>query len=90
MQYCDHRGLTHADWQAWWYDANYGSKHARGEPMSDDEPFALEEATIDQLHEAIRAGRTTCVAVIQHYIDRARAFNGVCSRLVTEDGTPVP
>jgi amidase len=58
--------------------------------MSDDEPFALEEATIDQLHEAIRAGRTTCIAVVQHYIDRARAHNGVCSRLVTEDGAPVP
>ena len=58
--------------------------------MSDDEPFALEEATIDQLHEAIRAGRTTCIAVVQHYIDRARAYNGVCSRLVTEDGAPVP
>ena len=62
----------------------------RGEPMSDDEPFALEEATIDQLHEAIRAGRTTCIAVVQHYIDRARAYNGVCSRLVTEDGAPFP
>ena len=58
--------------------------------MSDNEPFALEEVTIDQLHEAIRAGRTTCVAVVQHYIDRARAFNGVCSRLVTADGAPVP
>jgi hypothetical protein len=22
-QYCDHRSLTYADWQAWWYDANY-------------------------------------------------------------------
>jgi hypothetical protein len=22
VQYCDHRGLTYADWQAWWYDAN--------------------------------------------------------------------
>ncbi|MBV8934339.1 MAG: amidase [Alphaproteobacteria bacterium] len=58
--------------------------------MSEEEPFSLEEATIDDLHEAIRAGRTTCVAVVQHYIDRARAFNGVCSLLVTEDGRPVP
>jgi amidase len=57
--------------------------------MPDEKAFCLEEATIDQLHEAIRAGRTTCVAVVQHYIDRARAFNGVCSRLVTEDGVPV-
>src|SRR5437764_4673486 len=58
--------------------------------MSDDEPFALEEVKIDQLHEAIKAGRTTCVAVVQHYIGRARVFIGVCSRLVTEDGAPVP
>jgi len=26
---------------------------------AEDEPFRLEEATIDELHEAIRAGRTT-------------------------------
>jgi amidase len=58
--------------------------------MSDDEPFALEEATIDRLHRAIRAGRTTCAAVVQHYIERARAYNGVCSVLVTEDGAAVP
>ncbi len=55
-----------------------------------DEPFRLEEATIDDLHQAIRDGRTTCVAVVQHYIDRVRAYNCVCSMLVTEDGEPVP
>src|ERR1700746_3214022 len=65
-------------------------QNCKGAPMYDDEPIALEEATIDQLHEAIRAGRTTCVAVVQHYIDRARAFNGVCSRLETTDGAPAP
>ena len=58
--------------------------------MSDEKPFQLEEATIDELHEAIKAGLTTCVAVVQHYIDRARAYNGVCSALVTEDGASVP
>ena len=42
--------------------------------------FRLEEATIDELHQAIRSGRTTCVAVVQHYIDRVRAFNGVAVR----------
>ncbi|HVB15951.1 MAG TPA: amidase family protein, partial [Stellaceae bacterium] len=52
--------------------------------------FRLEEATIDDLHRAIRAGRTTCLAVVQHYLARARAFNGVASRLVTEDGATVP
>jgi amidase len=51
--------------------------------------FRLEEATIAQLHDAIRSGATTCVAVVQQYIDRARAYNGVSSQLVTADGAPV-
>jgi Asp-tRNA(Asn)/Glu-tRNA(Gln) amidotransferase A subunit family amidase len=54
-----------------------------------DELFRLEEATIADLHQAIRDGTTTCVAVVQHYIDRVRAYNGVSSMLVTEDGKPV-
>src|ERR1700687_4759284 len=55
----------------------------------DAPPFRLEEATIDELHQAIREGRTTCVGVVQHYLERVRAFNGVASALVTEDGAPV-
>ncbi len=54
-----------------------------------DRPFRLEEATIEQLHAAIRAGKTTCVAIVQHYLARVRAYNGVASVLVTEDGKPV-
>ena len=66
----------------------------RSETMPDatagqSQPFRLEEATIDQLHAAIRSGETTCVAVVQRYIDRVRAYNGVASMLVTEDGAPV-
>ncbi|HYU13078.1 MAG TPA: hypothetical protein VEK82_10915, partial [Stellaceae bacterium] len=53
------------------------------------QPFRLEEATIEELHAAIKAGETTCVAVVEHYIARARAFNGVASLLVTEDGAPI-
>jgi Asp-tRNA(Asn)/Glu-tRNA(Gln) amidotransferase A subunit family amidase len=52
--------------------------------------FRLEEATIDEMHGAIRAGAITCVQIVQHYIHRARAFNGVASALVTRDGAPVP
>ena len=55
-----------------------------------DGPFRLEEATIDDLHRAIRSGQTTCVEVVQQYIDRARAYNGVCTQLLTPDGAPVP
>ena len=46
---------------------------------SPSEPFRVEEATIDDLHRAIKSGRTTCVEVVRQYIARARAFNGVAS-----------
>ena len=55
-----------------------------------DQPFRVEEATIAELHQAIREGRTTCVEVVRQYIERVRAYNGVASMLVTEDGTPLP
>jgi Asp-tRNA(Asn)/Glu-tRNA(Gln) amidotransferase A subunit family amidase len=51
--------------------------------------FRLEEATIADLHAAIRAGEITCVQVVERYIARARAFNGVASVLVTADGSSV-
>ena len=57
---------------------------------ADSKPFHVEEATIEELHDAIRAGRTNCVDVVQQYIARVRAYNGVASLLVTEDGAPVP
>ena len=60
------------------------------EPGSRNKPFCVEEATIDELHAAIKSGQTTCVEIVQQYIDRARAYNGVASMLVTEDGAPVP
>jgi hypothetical protein len=59
-------------------------------PGAPDERFRLHEATIEELHVAIKAGRTTCVAVVQGYVERVRAYNGVASLLVTEDGLPVP
>jgi amidase len=52
-------------------------------------PFVLEEATIDELHAAIRAGDTTCVDVVRHYLARVRAFNGTSNLLVTKDGAAV-
>jgi Asp-tRNA(Asn)/Glu-tRNA(Gln) amidotransferase A subunit family amidase len=59
-------------------------------PDAQSPPFRVDEATIDELHAAIRSGRTTCVAVVRQYIERARAYNGVASVLVTEDGLPIP
>jgi Asp-tRNA(Asn)/Glu-tRNA(Gln) amidotransferase A subunit family amidase len=54
------------------------------------EPFRVEETTIDQLHAAIRDGRATVVDVVRQYVERAKAYNGVASLLVTADGAPAP
>ncbi|WP_353137185.1 hypothetical protein, partial [Limnohabitans sp.] len=48
--------------------------------------FVLEEATIEQLQSALKAGRVNCVEVVQRYIDRCRRYNGVATRLVTAQG----
>src|SRR5437016_7368818 len=52
--------------------------------------FHLQEATIDDVHRAIREGRITCRGLVQLYINRAKAYNGVSDELVTKDGAPVP
>jgi amidase len=51
--------------------------------------FQVEEATIESIHAAIKSGQTTCRGVVEAYVDRARAYNGVCTALVTEDGADV-
>ncbi len=53
-------------------------------------PFQLEEASIEDIHAAIRAGQTTCAQIVQGYVARARAYNGVCTALITPDGADVP
>ena len=59
------------------------------QPEVQEKAFQLLEATIDELQDAIKAGQITCVQVVQHYIERARAYNGVASLLVTKEGEPV-
>ena len=51
--------------------------------------FQVEEATIESIQAAIRARQTTCKQVVQAYIDRAKAYNGVCTALVTGDGATI-
>jgi Asp-tRNA(Asn)/Glu-tRNA(Gln) amidotransferase A subunit family amidase len=51
--------------------------------------FRVEEATITGLHEAIRSGETSCVDVVQAYIDRAQVYNGICTALITPDGADI-
>jgi Asp-tRNA(Asn)/Glu-tRNA(Gln) amidotransferase A subunit family amidase len=66
------------------------TKQAGDEITATAAPFPIEEATIAGLHAAIRAGRITCVEIVQRYIARVRAFNGVASMLVTANGADVP
>jgi Asp-tRNA(Asn)/Glu-tRNA(Gln) amidotransferase A subunit family amidase len=63
--------------------------NARAASASRAPAFHVEEATIADLHRAIQRGETTCQAVVQAYIDRARAYNGTCTQLVTRNGAPV-
>ena len=63
----------------------------KGEPVrSQQQPFQfhLVEATIADVHRGIQTGQLTCRALVQAYINRARAYNGSCNQLVTEDMAP--
>ena len=50
--------------------------------------FHLMEATIPDVHRAIQEGQITCRALVQAYVNRARAYNGTCNQLVTEEMAP--
>src|SRR5690606_17650457 len=52
-------------------------------------PFQLTEVTIDGIHDGIRAGDVTCQQIVQAYVKRAQAYNGICTALVTSDGKAV-
>jgi len=57
--------------------------------QTDDFEFHLEEATIADVHRAIGEGDITCLDLVQMYLERAKAYNGVSNQLVTRDGAPV-
>src|SRR3977135_2026221 len=50
--------------------------------------FHLLEATIGDVHRGIQLGQVSCRALVQAYINRARAYNGTCNQLVTEAMEP--
>ena len=62
---------------------------AFGVPVAHAASFQVEEATIADIHAAIKSGATTCKGVVEAYIERAKAYNGVCTALVTKDGANV-
>ena len=52
--------------------------------------FHLEEATIEDIHDAIKSGEITCKGVVQAYFNRVKAYNGICTAVVTAKGAPIP
>ena len=52
--------------------------------------FQIEEASIASIQSAIKSGQTTCRAVVQAYIDRAKAYNGACTALLLRTVHPFP
>ncbi len=53
------------------------------------ERFQVEEASITDIQNAIKSGQATCKQVVQAYLDRAKAYNGVCTALITPDGKTI-
>lgn len=58
-------------------------------PTRAADTFRIEEATIADIQGAIQSGATTCQDVVKAYLARAKAYNGICTNLVTADGKPV-
>ena len=65
-------------------DRVYTQQQAPSQPFQ----FHLLEATIADVHRGIQEGQLTCRALVQAYVNRARAYNGTCNQLVTEDMAP--
>jgi amidase len=51
--------------------------------------FEPEEATIEGMQSAIQSGEVTCKGVVEAYLARAQAYNGVCTALITADGASI-
>jgi Asp-tRNA(Asn)/Glu-tRNA(Gln) amidotransferase A subunit family amidase len=52
--------------------------------------FHVEEKSIIDIQSAIKSGQTSCKQVVQAYLERAKAYNGSCTALMTKDGAPIP
>ena len=50
--------------------------------MSVAPAFHVEEATIAQIQQAIRSHQITAVALVEQYLQRIKAYNGICETAV--------
>src|SRR5829696_1756068 len=65
------------------------SAAAQAGPAAAQSGFKIEEASIADIQQAIKTGQATCQQVVQAYLERAKAYNGTCTALVTADGKPI-
>src|SRR5262249_54732741 len=49
--------------------------------------FQVEEATIADIHRAMRAGQLTATQLVESYLKRINAYNGTCVRGAADPGT---
>jgi hypothetical protein len=61
-----------------------------GNATAQSRNFRIEEISIAEMQRAIQNGQATCKDVVQAYIARAKAYNGICTALITKDGKPIP
>ena len=66
-----------------------GLAGAQNSATRESDAFRVVEATIEEIHQALQEGQVSCQGVVQAYVDRARAYNGFCTQLVTRDGAAV-
>jgi amidase len=66
-----------------------GTASSPAQGRGGEKKFGVEEASITDIQSAIRSGQTSCKQVVQAYIARAKAYNGVCTALLTKDGAPI-
>ncbi|WP_428384753.1 amidase family protein [Nevskia ramosa] len=57
-----------------------------GTTLAADKAFHLQETSIEQIHAGIRSGEVSCKQIVEAYVARSKAYNGVCTALVTADG----
>jgi Asp-tRNA(Asn)/Glu-tRNA(Gln) amidotransferase A subunit family amidase len=67
-----------------------GSELQQESDGAQTEQFRLIEATIADIHRAIRNRELTCRGLVEAYVKRAAAYNGTCTKLVTRDGAAIP
>ncbi len=59
----------------WRLPLNMSAAFARPERIDTPAPAAIEEATIAQIHAALRAGELTCEGLVAHYLRRISAYD---------------